>query len=167
MFSTNEAQERDVYRCFWPFSQAEKEEGCECVCVPECVTVAWTFNEFDPFEPFPIAELQLWLNLQIWRLLQRVQLLCNTTEPNPVFVTLYWLELVGAVIYGYSHPGFFDAGGEGVRDMAWERPWGNKPQSHKPTAQSKEQGYSFRSGCFFSECGCDTNTTLRNKWHKQ
>lgn len=69
---------------------------------------------------------------------QALPCFCNGEVLNSV--------LVEAVIYGYSHPGFLDAGGEGAREMAWEWPWGNKLQFHKPTAQSKEQGSSFRSG---------------------
>lgn len=86
-FPSNKAQERDVYSCFWHLSQGEKEEGCECVCVPECVTVAWTIIAFGTSEPFPKAPLPLWLNFYICSLLQKVCLFCNTTEPNPVSVT--------------------------------------------------------------------------------
>lgn len=55
-FSSNESQERDVYSCFWPLSQGDREEGCKSICVPECVIVAWIIIAFGTFE------LLLWSN---------------------------------------------------------------------------------------------------------
>lgn len=100
-FPSNEAHERDVYSCFWPLSQGEKEEGRECVCVPECVTVAWTITAFGTFEPYPTSPLRLWLNFYICSLLQKVCLFCNTAEPNPVGAT-EWVSSSALVEAGCS-----------------------------------------------------------------
>lgn len=35
VFPSNEAQETDVYSCFWLLSLEEKEEGCKFICMPE------------------------------------------------------------------------------------------------------------------------------------
>lgn len=61
-FPSNEAQERDVYSCFWPLSEGQEKEGCERVCMLECVTVAWTIIAF---VTYPKAPLLLLLNFHL------------------------------------------------------------------------------------------------------
>lgn len=139
-FPSNEAQERAAYSCFWPLSEGEKEEGCECVCVPECVTVARTIIAFGTFEPCPKAPLQLWLNFHIWNLLQKVCLFCNTTETNPdgvtEFLALHWPKLYVAVIYGYSHIQRRGRGGEGggVGETPGKQTSLSQPHCRRPRA---------------------------------
>lgn len=86
VFPSNETQETDVHSCFWLLSLEEKEEGCECICMPGCVTVACTISSLGPFLPYP-KPLLLWLSFHICSTLQKVCLFCKTKEPNPGNVT--------------------------------------------------------------------------------